>query len=67
MSLICDLCRHSVQKGDIIVPHVVLKEKHLHLCAECIQWCKKIIRDPNEEDGKVTFLNEYKEKMMNGR
>ena len=56
-----------MKMNKVVVPHVTLNNKGKHICDDCISWCKRIVRDPNEKENKLVFLNEYKEKKLSGK
>jgi hypothetical protein len=58
----CDLCKTSLFKMSKPIPHVALDKTGNHICEECIQWCKRIMKDPDEKDNKIICLNEYRDK-----
>ena len=56
--IICDLCRNDLRKRK----YVVYEKRKLHVCQECLEICKLILKDPGEATTKITYLNEYRER-----
>jgi len=56
--MMCNLCRKILKKG---TKYIINNE--MKICELCIKICVKIINDPKESNKKITYLNEYRERI----